>query len=446
MIEKIKTFWNNFWHSMKEAYNKSFKETPEEQGQKYRDIKHINFLAVFVSKLNNLVNVESTYDIESDSALTEQLKELCKDIEAKRFDITETMLGEGDMWVFPAHNSDGELYHRYITPDKVRVLNMDGEKITDILGIIDEYVSSDNKTYFLNRRHTLEGDKLIIETYTTNERNDRVSLAEWADLESIYQLQGVYNIGVGRFKSPASSRGLEPVYGVPLNFGCQEIEEKIFNDLEIIEQEFKNSESKIFADPLILRKGKDKIGAEGWQIPENVFPIDTRGGQTTAAIDIFSPAIRYSEYQSKLIDDMKQYEQQVGTDRGFLTPLETGMATATEIRRANASTIALVDKIHTSIRNGVESTLKADAIFLNIAEDLYSLKFDFFDAFEDTDKQYERLVSAVDRGTAEKSDEIKWLFPNLSQEEIDEKLARISAEKQIDTESAIESIIGGGGA
>lgn len=446
MIEKIKTFWNNFWHSIKEAYNKAFKETPEEQGQKYRDIKHINFLAIFVSKLNNLVNVESTYDIESDSALTEQLKELCKDIEAKRFDITETMLGEGDMWVFPAHNSNGELYHRYITPDKVRVLNMDGEKITDILGIIDEYVSSDNKTYFLNRRHTLEGDKLIIETYTTNERNDRVSLAEWADLESIYQLQGVDNIGVGRFKSPASSRGLEPVYGVPLNYGCQEIEEKIFNDLEIIEQEFKNSESKIFADPLILRKGKDKIGAEGWQIPENVFPIDTRGGQTTAAIDIFSPAIRYSEYQSKLIDDMKQYEQQVGTDRGFLTPLETGMATATEIRRANASTIALIDKIHTSIRNGVESALKADAIFLNIAEDLYSLKFDFFDAFEDTDKQYERLVSAVDRGTAEKSDEIKWLFPNLSQEEIDEKLARISAEKQIDTESAIESIIGGGGA
>lgn len=441
MIEKIKTFWNNFWHSMKEAYNKAFRQIPEEQTQKYRDTKHINFLAVFVSKLNNLVNIESTYDVESDSALTEQLKELCKDIEARRFDITETMLGEGDMWVFPAHNANGELYHRYITPDKVRVLNMDGEKITDILGIIDEYVSSDNKTYFLNRRHTLECDKLIIETYTTNERNDRVSLAEWADIESIYQLQGVGNIGVGRFKSPASSRGLEPVYGVPLNYGCEQIEARIFNDLAMVEKEFSNAESKVFADPRILRKTET-----GYQIPEWLFPAEKRAGESGSSIDIFSPAIRYSEYQLKLIDDMKQYEQQVGTDRGFLTPLETGMATATEIRRANASTIALIDKIHTAIRNGVESTLKADAIFLNIAEDLYSLKFDFFDAFEDTDKQYERLVSAVDRGIAEKSDEVKWLFPNLSQEEIDEKLARISAEKQINTESALESIIGGGGA
>ena len=446
MLSKLKTFWANFWYAIKTAYNKAFKDIPKESTQEYRDTKHINFLAIFVSKLNNLANIESTYDVESDSTLTERLKELCKDVEAKRFDITESMLGDGDMWVFPAHDENGELYHRYITQDKVRVLNMDGERITDIIGIIDEYVSSENKTYLLNRRHTLEGDKLIIETYITNERNDRVSFDEWAELEAIYQLQGVDNIGVGRFKSPTSSRGISPIYGVPLNFGCEEIEQRIFNDLDIIEKEFKNSESKIFADPLILRKGKDKIGAEGWQIPENVFPIDTRGGQATAGIDIFSPAIRYSEYQSKLIDDMKQYEQQVGTDRGFLTPLETGMATATEIRRANASTIALIDKIHSAIRNGVESTLKADAIFLNIAEDLYSLKFDFFDAFEDTDKQYERLVSAVDRGIAEKSDEVKWLFPNLSQEEIDEKLARISAEKQISTESALENILGGGGA
>lgn len=446
MLSKLKTFWANFWYAIKTAYNKAFKELPKEPTQEYRDTKHINFLAVFVSKLNNLANIESTYDVESDSTLPERLKELCKDIEAKRFDITESMLGDGDMWVFPAHDENGELYHRYITQEKVRVLDMDGERITDIIGIIDEYVSSENKTYFLNRRHTLEGNTLIIETYVTNERNDRVLFEEWAELEAMYQLQGVDNIGVGRFKSPVSSRGLSPVYGVPLNFGCEEIEQKIFNDLDIIEKEFKNSESKIFADPLILRKGKDKVGAENWQIPENVFPVDTRGGQATAGIDIFSPAIRYSEYQSKLIDDMKQYEQQVGTDRGFLTPLETGMATATEIRRANASTIALIDKIHTSIRNGVESTLKADAILLNIADDLYSLKFDFYDAFEDTDKQYERLVSAVDRGIAEKSDEVKWLFPNLSQDEIDEKLARISAEKQVNTEAALENIIGGGGA
>ena len=443
MFSKLKTFWNNFWYAIKTAYNKAFEDVPKDATQLFRDIKRINFLAVFVSKLNNLASVEATFEVESDSTQAERLKELCKDLENKRFDIVENMLGDGDLWVFPAHDSTGELYHRYITQDKVRILNMDAEKITDIIGVIDEFVSSDNKVYLLNRRHTLNGNTLIIETYTTNERNERVSLAEWQNLESVYQLQGVDNIGVGRFKSPTSSRGLSAVYGVPLNFGCEEIENKIFEDLILIELEFANSKSKIFADPLILRKGADKVGKEAWQMPENVFPIDTRGGQTSANIDIFSPAIRYSEYQSKLIDDMKQYEQQVGTDRGFLTPLETGMATATEIRRANASTIALIDKIHNAIKIGVEMTLKADAIFLNIADDLWSVTFDFFDAFEDTDKQYERIASAVDRGVLEKEDELKWLYPNMTDEEISEKLARLQATQTANTDLALERILQG---
>jgi hypothetical protein len=128
----------------------------------------------------------------------------------------------------------------------------------------------------------------------------------------------------------------------------------------------------------------------------------------------------------------------------MLTPFESGTAaTATEIRRANASTIALIDKIHTAIQNGVEMTLGADAVFLNVSGDLYTVKFDFFDAFEDTDKQYERIANAVDRGVAEKDDELQWLFPSLSAEEREEKLLRIAEEKKINTDNALESMLMG---
>lgn len=441
MFQKIKTFWNAFWNAIKTAYNKAFRDVPKDATQVYRDTKRINFLAVFVSKLNNLANIESTYDVESDSAQAEVLFGLCDDIESKRFEITEAMLGDGDIWVFPATDSNGKLYHRYITQDRVRVLNMDGDNIIDIVGIVDEYVDNQNQIYFLNRRHSLQGDNLIVETYTTNERNERVTFDEWADEEAIYQLQGAGHIGVGRFKSPASSRGMSPIYGVPLNYGCEEIEERIFADLEMIEKEFENGKSVIFTDPRNLLKDEER---NRYKIAENIIPIARRAGETGSQIDIFSPAIRYSEYRSKLFDDMMQYEQQVGVDRGFLTPFEIGTAaTATEIRRANASTIALVDKIHTAIKNGVESVIRADAVFLNIASDLYSLKFDFFDAFEDTDKQYERIANAVDRGTAEKSDEMQWLFPNLTAEDIDEKLARISASEKTNTDQAIDAILQG---
>ena len=103
---------------------------------------------------------------------------------------------------------------------------------------------------------------MTVETYTTNERYERVPLEEWADFEGVWQFGNARHIGVGRFKSPTASRGLSTVYGVPLNFGCEEIEAKIFNDLEMIETEFNRAESKIFADPLILRKGKDKNGIQ----------------------------------------------------------------------------------------------------------------------------------------------------------------------------------------
>lgn len=443
MFERVKQFWSAFWNAIKTAYNKALKDAPKENTQNYRDTKRINFLAIFVSKLNNLASVESTYDVQSDSAQVDKLKNLCKDIEARRFEITENMLGDGDYWVFPAHNSSGELYHRYITQDKVRIVEMDADKIIDVIGIIDEYETNNGKVFFLNRRHTLDGNTLVIETFTTNEKNERVTFEAWEDLQSVYQLTGVDNIGVGRFKSPTTSRGLSTVYGVPLNFGCQEIEKKIFDDFKMIEVEFKRAESKIFADPMIMKKGKDNNGKEEWQVPDGVFPVSKRAGETGSSIDIFSPAIRYNEYQLKLIDDMKQYEQQVGTDRGFLTPLETGMATATEIRRANASTIALIDKIHNAIKDGVESTLKADAIFLNIAEDLYSVVFDFFDPFEDADAQYIRISSAVDRGVLEPEDELRWLYPNMTDEEIADKMLRLESKKQANTDQALERILMG---
>ena len=442
MFSKVKTFWNAFWNAIKTAYNKAFKEPVRECVQEYRDTRRINFLAIFVSKLNNLSNTESTYEVESDSVQSERLKELCKDIEDKRFEITSEFLGVGDYWVFPSHDERGELYHRYVTQDKVRVLNMDGENITEVIGIIDEYVDDKNQVYFLNRRQTLENGTLTIETYVTNERNERASLAEWEHLDGVvYRFNGAEHIGVGRFKSPVSSRGLSTVYGVPLNFGCEEIEEKIFHDLEMIEGEFDNAESKIFTDPRNLVRD-EKTGE--YKMIENIFAIQQRAGQNGSNIDVYAPAIRYSEYQSKLLDDMQQYERQVGTDRGFLTPFESGTAaTATEIRRANASTIALINKIHTAIKKGVEMTLAADAVFLNVASDLYSVKFDFFDAFEDTDKQYERIAGAVDRGVLEKEDEIKWLYPNMTAEEIAEKLARISEGQELNADVALEHMLQG---
>lgn len=431
MFEKIKTFWSRFWFALSNAYNKAFRDPPKERVQLYRDTTRINFAAIFVSKLNNLANTEATFSIDSDSAQAEPLIDLVADLEDKRFDVTADMLGDGDAWVFPATDGEGRIYHRYAAQDRVRILGMDGDRITDIIGIVDECANSDGKVFFLCRRHTLSGDTLTIDTFTTNEQGQRVMFDEWAEFESVYRITGSTSIGVGRFKSPISSRGKSPVYGVPINFGCEEIEAKIISDLEMIETEFSRAESKIFADPLVLKKSRGKDGNEIYSMPEGFYAVAKRAGDAGASIDIFSPEIRYDSYRSKLMDDMAQYEQQVGTDKGFLTQFESVSATtATEIRRANASTISLIDRIHTAITVGVESTIEADAMFLGIAEDLYTIGFDFFDPFADADAQGNRLRDAVNDGYAEPQDYMKWLFPNMNSAEIEEKLDRIIESKQ----------------
>jgi hypothetical protein len=82
-------------------------------------------------------------------------------------------------------------------------------------------------------------------------------------------------------------------------------------------------------------------------------------------------------------------------------------------------------------------------VFLNIPLDLYEVTVDFFDAFQDEQELYNRIVSAVDRGVLEKEDELRWLYPNMTDEEIADKLARISAQAQTNTDQALERILAG---
>jgi hypothetical protein len=94
--------------------------------------------------------------------------------------------------------------------------------------------------------------------------------------------------------------------------------------------------------------------------------------------------------------------------------------------------------------DGIKATLEADAVFLNIPLDLYTVMVDWYDAFLDEEAQYNRIASAVDRGVLEKEDELRWLYPNMTDEEIAEKLARINTKSQVNTDAALERILNGG--
>ena len=246
-------------------------------------------------------------------------------------------------------------------------------------------------------------------------------------------------IGFGWYHSPQNSRGLSPVYGVPLNFGCAEIESKIFEDFRQINEEFKNGKSVIFTDPRNLLPDEQK---KGYKIADNVIPIQQRAGQTGGYIDIFNPNLRYSEYYSKLVGDFALYEKQVGTSKGILTDNETtATATATSVKRANADTIALIDKIRTAIDTGNRMTLEADAVFLNVSLDLWQYQSDWFDPFEDASEQWKELLEAYNAGAITAKRLTKWMYPSMTDEEADNEIAEIKSQTQMNMDEAINRIL-----
>ena len=437
-------FWSNFWGFVKKKIDEYDEEKKiQVKIQPWEDVREYNPLAIANTKLTSLVCDEATVELQTDSTLVEPLKPLADDLEAKRYEICAMMNGKGGCFVAMATGEDGEPYHRIIAPADVSVYRMTADKMYEVAMVIDKKIV-EHKEYRLIRHHILdENGTLYVYYYTTDKSGNEEYLAEWEHYKNDNVMyMNAFNIGVAYFRSPQDSRGLSQ-WGVPLNFGCEEVEQSIKTARNNLDEEMHLMKSKLFADETVARKIGTKDG-ERFDLPEGIYTIRKKAGVDGTLIDSFAPATRYHDYKQKLIDAKADWEDMVGLDRGFLTEAEhTAGATATEIRTANTKTRSFVKKIQSAMFDGIKETLEADAVFLNIPLDLYTVMVDWFDAFTDEEAQYKRLANAVDRGILEKEDELKWLYPNMTDEEIADKLARISAQAQTNTDQALERILAG---
>lgn len=438
-------FWNNFWRLVKKKFDE-YEEHDRKQLkiQPWEDIRHYSPLAIANIKLTSLVCDEATIDIVTDSTQVNPLIPLAESLESKRYEICAMMNGKGGCFITMATDEGMEPYHVIIAPEDVSVYRMVANKIYEVAMVIDKKTVK-HREYRLIRHHILsENGTLYVYYYTTDRSGNEEYLAEWEHYKNDNVMYlNANNIGVAYFKSPQDSRGNEPLWGVPLNFGCEEVEEEINKDREALSREMKKAEMKLFVDRSITRLEHTQNG-DRYGIPEDVYVIQKKAGVDGGLIDEFAPTTRFDDYKKKLDLACADWEDTVGLNRGFLTEAEhTAGATATEIRAANVKTISFIKKIQTAMLDGFKATLEADAMFLNIPIDLWSLKIDWFDAFQDEESQYKRLANAVDRGIAEKADEMQWLFPNLTQEEIDKKIERINTANKVNSDMAIERILNG---
>ena len=439
-------FWNNFWGFVKRKIDEYEEEKKiQVKIQPWEDVRKYNPLAIANTKLTPLVCDETTVELQTDSKLVEPLTPLAGDLEAKRYEICSMVNGKGGAFVTMATGEDDEPYHRIISPDDVSVYKMVANKMYEVAMVIDKKIVK-HREYRLIRHHILDKNgTLYVYYYTTDKSGNEEYLAEWEHYKNDnVAYYNANNIGVAYYKSPQDSRGLEPVWGVPLNFGCEEVENEIKVARKDLDEEMHLMKAKLFADKSITLATRTEEGAR-YDLPEGIYTIQKKHGIDGTLIDEFAPSTRYNDYKQKLIDAKADWEDMVGLDRGFLTEAEhTSNATATEVKTANVKTRSMVKKIQSAMFDGIKATLEADAVFLNIPLDLYSLKIDWFDAFQNEQELHDRISSDIQNGYEEIDEMIRFNHPNLSPEEIAEKIARIQAQSKVNTEEALNRILQGG--
>ena len=437
-------FWSNFWGFVKKKIDQYDEEKKiVVKVQDWEDVREYNPLAIANTKLTSLVCDEATVELQTDSTLVEPLKPLAENLEAKRYEICAMMNGKGGCFVTMATGEDDEPYHRIIAPADVSVYRMIADKMYEVAMVIDKKIVK-HREYRLIRHHVLdENGTLYVYYYTTDKSGNEEYLAEWEHYKNDnVAYYNANNIGVAYYKSPQDSRGLSQ-WGVPLNFGCEEVENQIKVARNNLDEEMQLMKTKLFADETVARKIGTKDG-ERFDLPEGIYTIRKKAGVDGTLIDEFAPPTRFADYKAKLDLALWDWENQVGLDKGFITEVDPSTApTATQIKNSNVKTRSMVKKIQSAMFDGIKATLEADAVFLNIPLDLYEVNVDFFDAFQDETELYNRIVSAVDRGVLEKEDELRWLYPNMTDEEIADKLARISAQAQTNADQALERILAG---
>ena len=411
----------------------------------------VNFFLMILKKVVNRTLMGAEYSLVSDSEQTARLKELCEDLQDNMYTIAGNMLGNSihaECWVVPSFITVGgeqKLVHSYISGDKICITQTkeDGQ-IAECYMIIDA-VERKNKTYFLCRKHNLDDNgNLVISYFVADENAKQISgdVPEWdslVDTETTYP--GVNHIGFGRYKSPVNVYGLDTVYGVPLNHNCGLIERQLKNAVEFIEQEMKASKKMLFPDWSMVRtENKDGDPVELYRIDEHVYPIRKKSGENGSLIDDYSPAVRGTEYEEHLNCLLERYQALMGVSE-LVTHKTTNGATATEIKSLNADNISMERNIKKAIKKGNIETLEADGIYLGIARDLWEYDEEYADIYADEQQELKNYIDLYNTGAIELKDLVKYWFPTFDDEQIEEKVSAIKAEKESGTTRSLEELL-----
>ncbi len=403
-----KLFFTLFKKDSSESNLDSRKEGEWEK--EYERIDRINFAEIFATRLTNYTLDGFSFDCDNDD-----IAEVIEALMDKSYKWAQMAFGVGRVFLVP-YITGGKIYTDIIPQGRAWTTSMQGDDVLGI-GVLADIRVKNNRRFFrlASYEYDPETKAFTIENKATNDSGAEVALstfAEWADIEPVITLKGVEKPLFAFVDCPKDNRTTDKLQGASIIFGCEETIQEIRDCLRQYAEEFDLKQSWLGVDRLML--GKDGK-------PENRLFRTFDGKSTENLFEIFSPDIRGTAYESRLLNLFARLEKQVGTSSGILTPADTSMATATQVRRSMYDTLAMVERMRKSIDKAIRALCYCYEVYFpfigKATPKQYELRLYWEDKMlQDTTERFQNLMQA--KGFAVKDEEIRqFLFPNETAEE-----------------------------
>ena len=414
--------------------NESEPQVNSRYAEQYREIKGINFTAIFANKLTALAVSESNADIVGENARVAFLDGCMSDVWRRIKKITAQTLGTGGCAIVP-YVQDGKILFNIVSQDRIVIDRRMGETITGATLLADS-ITLNKRRYYRWTDYSVENNVLYIRHKVTNESGGSAFVEQWADIQD-HAITGVDRVLFAFVQSPIDNRCTHDSYGVPVTYGCDKLTGEIRECLEQIHDEFGLKEVRAFVDERMLKKDKKS----NYIVPSKLFVAGHK--EDGPMLEVFSPDIRDSSYYNRLLNLFELLEKAVGTSKGILTAPETRGATATEIKAGLYDTYSMITDIRKNIEKAINDYIYACNVLANYyglaPQGEYETAYDWsLSLIESSAETWTQLKDAQALGVKSKAELRQWLSPNETMDEAEAKVQEIQ-----EKEPSLSSMLGG---
>lgn len=401
----------------------------------YKSKLRINFVEIFANRLSTYAMSGSTISCDD-----ETLDELLYSVWGRASKWLPLALGVGRVYLVPYILGD-QVYTDYIAQSNVIATDFNGEDLVGFVCVSDVKTVGD-KRYARLTHHQFDADA---KTYTVTNKavlqraggfGGDVPLSavpEWADLLPEITFTGVEDRPFGFVDSPKDNRNADKLQGASICDGCQGTIQEIYDTIQQYMIEFDHKRSVLGVDRTMIDQDTMQRNGGRVAIAQEYILTESTGRLGTGGSDLFSvysPDIRDAAYRDRLLHLFGRLEKQVGTSTGILTPADTSMATATQVKRAMYDTWAMVGRMRTSIEAAMHSlaygmTVMLSVIGVSVAEN-YALTFDWSqDMLKDSTEEFSQISQGHSAKVLSDVEYRRFFYPNESPEEAQAALEEI---------------------